>query len=105
MEIVISGIKIQYHAIFCLVGFTLMIPFTIARTLALAFTFMMNDVRADVAHAHGHVNEFGICSTFVSERGSQFVNEFSARWNLTCAAHSLMKADHSLSTSFQGDGI
>ena len=48
--------------------------------------------------------EFGICSTFVSESGLQFVNEFSARWNLTFATHSLLKADHSLSTSFQRDG-
>ena len=32
--------------------------------------------------------ELDICSTVVSESGSQFVNEFSARWNLTFAAHS-----------------
>ena len=39
-----------------------------------------------------------ICSTFVNESGSQFVNEFSARWNLTFAAHLLVKAEHSLSS-------
>ena len=38
---------------------------------------------------------------FVNESGSQFVNEFSAGWNLTIAAHALLKADHSLSTSFR----
>ena len=44
-----------------------------------------------------------MCSTFDTESGSQFVNEFAARWNLTFAAHSLLKADHGLQTSSQRD--
>ena len=44
------------------------------------------------------------CNAFVKESDSQFVNEFSARGNLTFAAHSLVTADHNLSTSFQRDG-
>ena len=45
-----------YHAVLCSLGLMFTLKFTITRTLALALTFMMADVRAHAAHAHGHVS-------------------------------------------------
>ena len=56
MNILISGFHIPYQTIFCSLGVTFTITFAITRTLALAFAFMMIDVRADAAHARGHVS-------------------------------------------------
>ena len=55
MQTVINGIHSSYYANFGSLGFTFTLKFAITRTLALADTVVMADIRADAAHAHGHV--------------------------------------------------
>ena len=47
-------------------GFAFTITCTITRTLALVFAFMMDDVRADAAHAHGHVTTVQLLQLYQS---------------------------------------